>query len=155
MQVYERIYNIVSENYKSAGKKLDYEKQAFLYNTGTHPQVVDVRRYRHLSNLEFYQAVHTAVYHRLPEQEEYHKWSAFFCMNPAAFQRKLLKKISASSVAALYRMRFIGGKYANRRRGTGCLVFGFCYGLTDKPGLRRLGKKLPLPLQRIVRKVFL
>ncbi|MDE7310458.1 MAG: glycosyltransferase family 4 protein [Eubacterium sp.] len=155
LQIYEQIYDIVSENYQKAGKQLDYEKRAFLCSIGAHPRVVDVSGCTGLSNAEFYQAVHTAVYHRLPEREEYEKWSAFFGMEPSAFQRKLLKKLSASSVAAVNRIRLVRHPYFCQHTGVWYRALGVLYGLTDKPTLRQIGKKLPVAVQKIARKVFL
>lgn len=154
-QVYEKIYDTVSANYLRAGKKLDYEKKAFLCNVGTHPQVVDAACCKGLSNPEFYQAVHMAVYHRLPEQKEYKKWSAYFGMDASAFQRKVLKKLSASSVAAINQVHFIHHPRFRQHRGICYWGFGVLYGLTDKQELRRIGKKLPAPVQKIIRKVFI
>lgn len=155
MRIYEKIYDIVSEQERSAGKKLGYEKRAFLCNVGAHPQIVDVSGYKNLTNPEYCQALYMAVYHRLPEREEYQKWSAFFGMDSPSFQKKLLKKLAASSAAGINRIRLIHDPYAGRYRGIKYWLFGACYGLTDKPTLRQIGKKLPQPLQKLARKVLL
>lgn len=155
LRIYERIYDVVSANGQIAGKKLNYEKQAFLCGIGAHPQIVDVAAYKRLSNPEFYQAVHAAVYHRLPEQEEYEKWSVFFGMEIPAFQSKLLKKLSVSNLAAVNRIRLIHNPYFVQKRGIRYRMLGMLYGLTDKPTLRQIGKKLPQPVQKLVRKVLL
>lgn len=155
LRIYERIYDVVSANDRIAGKKLDYEKQAFLCGIGAHPQIVDVAAYKRLSNPEFYQAVHAAVYHRLPEREEYETWSAYFGMETPAFQSRLLKKLSVSNVAAVNRIRLIHNPYFVHNRGIRYRMLGMLYGLTDKPTLRQIGKKLPQPVQKLVRKVLL
>ncbi len=154
-KVYEKIYDLVSENYRKAGKKLEYEKSAFLCSAGAHPQIVDVAEYTKLPNPEFYQAIYMAVYQRLPEREDYEKWRAFFSMETPEFQRKLLKRLSVSSMSAMNRIRFIHNPYFCRPSGIRYRALGMLYGLTDKPALRQLGKKMPKPVQKVIRKVLL
>lgn len=154
-RIYEKIYDIVSENYRKAGKKTEYKKSSFLCSAGAHPQIVDVAEYTKLPNPEFYQAVYTAVYQRLPERKDYEKWSAFFGMETKEFQRKLLKKLSVSSMSAMNRIRFIHNPYFCRPGGIRYRALGMLYGLTDKPALRQLGKKMPKPVQKVIRKVLL
>lgn len=155
LHVYEKIYNFVSEKERKAGRKIEMEKEAFLCNVGTHPQIVDVSDYKKMPNDRFYQAVFHAVYHRLPTRKEYEVWSVFFDMKPCAFQKKLLKKFMRSRVAAMNRIRFIHAPYGYRHKGLRWQVYGRLYGLTNKPSLRQLGKRLPGWMQEAVRKVFL
>jgi len=143
-QVYGTIYDIVSENYKKAGRRMLYEKQAYLCNVRSHPQIVDVARYYRLSNLQYCQAVFMAVYRRLPGQSEDEKRGGFSG-----------KKLSVCSVAAQNRIRLMHNPYFQQRTGIRYRLGGLLYVLTDKPSLRQLGKKLPEWVQQRIRKVLL
>lgn len=154
-QVYGTIYDIVSENYKKAGRRMLYEKQAYLCNVRSHPQIVDVARYYRLSNLQYCQAVFMAVYRRLPGQSEYEKWGVFSGMETSAFRKRLLKKLSVCSVAAQNRIWLMHNPYFQQRTGIRYRLGGLLYVLTDKPSLRQLGKKLPEWVQQRIRKVLL
>ena len=56
---------------------------------------------------------------------------------------------------AINHMEIVDNPYFKQRRGIKYHVMGILYGLTDKSFLREFGKKLPGPLQKIIRKVFL
>lgn len=154
-QVYETIYDMVAENYKKAGKHMAYEKQAFLCNVTAHPQIIDVSRYQQLSRLQFCQAVCMAVYRRLPKAWEYEKWGVFSDGETFMFRKNLLKKLSVCSVAAQNRIRLTRNPYVRQHMGIRYRLAGLLYVATDKPSLRQLGKKLPEPVQQIIRKVLL
>ncbi len=153
--IYEKIYDIVSENEQKAGQKIELEKEVFLCNIGRHPQILDLSDYRKLDNAAFYQAVFYAVYHRLPTREESWAWKDYFDMESCVFQRYVLKKLTRSNVAAMNRMRVMHAPNIYRHRGIWYQLGGRLYGLTNKPTLRQFGKKLPTRVQGAVRKVFL
>lgn len=155
MAVYEKIYDVVADNYHKANMKLEYEKTTFLCGIKEHPQVIDISGFTGLDNAAFYQAVFSAVYKRLPEKKEYEKWCGSFDMKKPEFQRKLLKEIANSNVAAINHIRFKNNPYFHQRKGVKSRMIAVLYGLTDKPSLRKLGKRMPQPIQKMIRKALL
>ena len=54
--VYGQIYDVVAENYRNAGKEMEYKKSTFLLTAKSHPQEVRVADFLELNNPEFFQA---------------------------------------------------------------------------------------------------
>jgi len=54
--IYEVIYDTISENMIGAGSQYPYNKETFLNDIGTGTQEVDVSRFLDLPNDKFYQA---------------------------------------------------------------------------------------------------
>ena len=155
MQVYEQLYDVVEENLQAAGKKFEYKKATFLCDAGGHPQDIDVSKYLDLPNEQFFQAIFVAAYKRLPEAKESAAWESKFGLAREQFQREVLRNIANASVVAINKIQLLNNPYFKQRKGLKYKVMGLLYGLTDKSSLREFGKKLPGPLQRIIRKVFL
>lgn len=155
MQVYEGIYDTVAGNFSNADKKFEYEKTTFLHDVKSHPQIIDVSRYTRLPNPQFFQAFYVAVYKRLPEERETAVWEGRFGLPEEEFQKAFLKETINSSVAGINHLLFINNPYFKQHKGMKYKFFGLLYGLTDKSRLREFGKKLPAPIQKMIRKVFL
>jgi len=155
MQIYGQLYDIVAENFQGAGRKFEYEKSTFLCDVGSHPQNIDVSGYLGLPNPMFFQAVFVTAFRRLPEEKEINRWKVHFSKDQAAFQREFLQYIAHSSVAAINHISLTNNPYFKQKPGIRYRLLGALYGLTDKSSLREFGKKLPQPIQRIIRKVFL
>ncbi len=155
MRVYEGIFDIVAENMTAADQAFGYYKSTFLCDVKGHPQEIDVSKYLHLPNEQFFQAVYVAAYKRLPEEKEEGPWAAKYSMPAEEFQAAALRSIAHSSVAAIHHMRLVNNPYFEQKKGVRYKALGILYGLTDKSSLREFGKKLPRPVQRVIRKVFL
>lgn len=155
MQVYEQLYDVVEENLQAAGKNFEYEKTTFLCDAGGHPQDIDVSKYLELPNEQFFQAIFVAAYKRLPEPKESLAWENKIKLPKEQFQHELLRSVANSSVVAINHIQLLNNPYFTQRKGLKYRMLGLLYGLTDKSSLREFGKKLPGPLQRIIRKVFL
>lgn len=155
MQVYEQLYDVVAENLRAADKTFEYRKSTFLCDVKGHPQDIDVSKFLNLPNEQFFQAIFVAVYKRLPESKEIGAWEKDYPIEKELFQKEVLRSISNSSVVAINHIQLLNNPYFKQRKGLKYKLFGLLYGLTDKSSLREFGKKLPQPLQRIIRKVFL
>ena len=155
MSVYEEIYNIVEENLNKADKSFEYGKNTFLCDVGSHPQDVRVSKYLHLSNPEFMEAVYVAALKRLPDNKTVEFWEKRCDMKNEAFQCEVLQCIAGSSVVAINHVHLVDNPYFEQKRGLKYKLLGKLYGLTDKSGLREFGKKMPAPVQKLIRKVFL
>ena len=155
MSVYEEIYNIVEENLSTANKAFEYGKSTFLCDVGSHPQDVCVSKYLHLSNPEFMEAICVAALKRLPDEQTVDFWEKRYDMETEAFQREVLQCIAGSSVVAINHIHLVDNPYFEQKRGLKYNMLGKLYGLTDKSGLREFGKKMPAPVQKLIRKVFL
>ncbi len=155
MSTYAGIYDVVAGNMQQAGKTFEYEKNTFLCDVCSHPQNITVSKYTQLSNREFLQAIYVAAVKRLPERREEEFWAQKYNMPQAAFQEEVLRCLTASSVVAINHIRFVDNPYFEQKLGLKYKLLGRLYGLTDKSNLRELGKKLPQPIQKIIRKVFL
>lgn len=155
IQVYEGIYDVVAGNLQSAGQPFSYHKATFLCDVENSPQTVDVSKYLELSNKQFFQALYVAAYKRLPETNEAAVWKNKYDMTASDFQKAVLQSIVNSSVVAINHIQFINNPYFEQKRGIKYKLFGILYGLTDKSSLRQFGKKMPQPIQKIIRKVFL
>ncbi len=153
--VYAKIYDVVAENMYLAEKKFEYEKSTFLYDVESHPQDVCVSKYLQLSNPEFMEAIYVAALKRLPDERTVAFWTEKYDLPGEQFQKEVLKCIAGSSVVAINHIRLIDNPYFEQKRGLKYKVLGMLYGLTDKSYLREFGKKLPTPLQKLIRKVFL
>lgn len=155
MQVYEQLYDVVAENLQAAGKTFEYEKTTFLCDAGGHPQDIDVSKYLELPNEQFFQAVFVAAYKRLPEPKERGAWESKFYLEKEQFQQDFLHSVANSGVVAINHIQLLNNPYFSQHKGLKYKLMGLLYGLTDKSSLREFGKKLPGPIQRIIRKVFL
>lgn len=155
MDIYSKLFDIVDDNMKTAGKQFQYKKNTFLHNINRDPQVVDVADFLSLSNEDFFQAVFVASYKRLPEERELAEWEAKFTNEKEAFQKEFLSHISRGSAVAINQIKFINNPYFKQSRGVKYFLLGKLYGLTDKSSLRVFGKTLPKPIQKIIRRIFL
>lgn len=154
-QVYAGIYDKVAGNLAAAGGAFEYGRNTFLCDVGGHPQDVCVDKYLGLSNPEFMEAVYVAALKRLPDRRTAQFWERRYDLPREEFQREVLRCISRSSVAAVNHIRLADNPYFRHRRGIRQKALGLLYGLTDKSNLREFGKKLPGPIQKIIRKIFL
>lgn len=155
MSVYGKLYDIVATNLDIANQKFGYNKETFLRDVSGEPQTIDVSKYLDLSNPDFFQAVFVNAYKRLPDEREYGIWEKYFSEEEEKFRKKFLKSVSNSTVTAINHMRIINNPYFKQQRSPRYFILGLAYGLTDKSFLRELGKKMPQPIQKIIRKVFL
>ena len=155
LSVYEGIYDTVAENMYAAGKTFEYTKESFLCTVAGHPQDVVVSRFLHLPNSKFMEAIYVAALKRMPDERTIRFWEAKYDMPKEMFQREVLHCISNSSVVAINQIRLLDNPYFEQKRGMKYKLLGLLYGLTDKSGLRELGKKMPMPIQKVIRKVFL
>ena len=155
MSVYEEIYNIVEENLSTANKAFEYGKNTFLCDVGSHPQDVCVSKYLHLSNPEFMEAIYVAALKRLPDEQTVDFWEKRYDMETEAFQCEVLQCIAGSSVVAINHIHLVDNPYFEQKRGLKYNMLGKLYGLTDKSSLREFGKKMPAPVQKLIRRVFL
>ncbi len=154
-KVYEKIYQIVADSLKAADRPFAYSRITFLSNVGNHPQQIDISKYTALSNPDFFHSVYTAVYSRMPDQKTADAWGRRFWMTQKEFQTAFLREITKSSAAAINHIQFINNPYFRQNTGIRYKTLGRLYRLTDKSSLRELGKKLPAPIQKVIRKVFL
>lgn len=153
--IYAVLYDAVAENLSLAGKKFEYGKSTFLCDVRSHPQDVRVGRYMELPNPEFMEAVYTAAMKRLPDERTRHFWEKRYDLPQEDFQRQVLQRIARSNVAAINHIRLIDNPYFQQKITLRTRLLGQLYSLTDKSNLREFGKKLPMPIQKIIRKVFL
>lgn len=153
--VYSKLYDFTQEKMEAVGQKLPYEKETFLCEVGCPPQQIDVSRFLELSNPAFLQAVYTVVLKRLPEEREAAFWEQRYGEPESLFQEEVLRSISNSSVVAINHIRLVHNPYFEHKKGIKYYCMGILYGLTDKSFLREFGKKLPMPIQKIIRKVFI
>lgn len=154
-KIYGKIYRIVSDSLNAADRPFEYSRITFLSNIGNHPQQIDISKYLALSNPDFFQSVYTAVYSRLPDQKTSDEWERKFQRTRQEFQRAFLLYVTKSNVAAINHIQFIHNPYFTQHTGIRYKALGCLYRLTDKSSLRELGKKLPTPIQNVIRKVFL
>lgn len=155
MSVYAKIYDVVAENLRLAEKNFEYEKSTFLCDVETHPQDVCVSKYLHLSNPEFMEAIYVAALKRLPDERTVAFWAEKYDLPGEMFQEEVLRCIARSSVVAINHVHLVDNPYFEQKRGLKYKVLGMLYGLTDKSSLREFGKKMPAPVQKLIRKVFL
>ncbi len=153
--IYGGLYDVVQGNMDAASLKFPYEKETFLCEVGAHPQEIDVSRYLELSNPVFMQAVHAAALKRLPEEKTAAFWEQRYGEPREQFQKEVLRSVAGSSVVAINQIRLVHNPYFEQKRGIKYHCMGILYGLTDKSFLREFGKKLPMPLQKLIRKVFI
>ncbi len=152
---YEAIYDMVAENLAAAGCENEYRKTTFLCDVGEHPCEVNVRNFLELSNPCFMEAIYVAALKRLPDERTCSFWETKYGEPKERFQEEVLRCIAGSSVVAINHIRLINNPYFEQKTGLRYKALGLLYGLTDKSSLREFGKKLPQPIQRIIRKVFL
>lgn len=154
-EVYAGIYDIVAGNRKAAGETFGYGKSTFLCDVMSHPQDIIVSKYLGLPNEEFMEAMYVAALKRLPDERTRTFWEEKYPLPKETFQREVLQCLADSSVVAINHIRLEDNPYFTQKRGLRYKTLGLLYGLTDKSNLREFGKKLPDPIQQIIRKVFL
>lgn len=155
MLVYAEICDVVIGNLQQAEMSFEYGKSTFLCDVESHPQEVCVSRFLHLSNPEFMQAVYVAALKRLPDDRTVDFWRMRYEQPKEEFQEQVLRCVANSSVVAINHIRFTENPYFEQKTGLKYKMLGGLYGLTDKANLREFGKKLPQPIQRLIRKIFL
>lgn len=155
LEVYERLYDVVQGNMRAAGQDFPYARETFICEVGAHPQEVDVARYLELPNPLFLQTVYAAALKRLPEEKTERAWARRYGEPEERFREEVLRNVAGSSVVAINRIRLVHNPYFQQKRGIKYYCMGILYGLTDKSALREFGKKLPMPIQRLIRKVFI
>ena len=153
--IYGRLYDVVQGNMAAAGLDFPYRRETFLCEVEAHPQEVNVARYLELPNPVFMQAVHAAALKRLPEDKSAVVWKRRDEEPKEQFQEEVLRSVAASSVVAINHIRLVNNPYFEQKRGIKYHCMGLLYGLTDKSFLREFGKKLPMPVQKLIRKVFI
>lgn len=153
--VYSKLYDVVAANMEAAGRSFEYGKNTFLCDIESHPQRICVSRYLDLDNYEFMEAVYTAALKRLPDERTADFWRKKCDMPKEEFQQQVLHCIANSSVVAINQIQLIDNPYFEQNTGIRYHLLGRLYGLTDKSSLRELGKKMPMPIQKVIRKVFL
>ena len=155
MEVYARLYDKVFQNFTKAGKSFGYKKTTFLCDVTGHPQKIDVSGYLELPNEDFLEAIYVAALKRLPDDKTRDFWADRYHLPTSQFQQQVLKYIVNSSAVAINGVRLENNPYFVQKQGLKYTALGGLYGLTDKSSLRELGKKLPAPIQKIIRKLFL
>ena len=153
--IYEVIYDTISENMISAGLGYSYNKETFLYDIGTDTQEIDISRFLDLPNDKFYQAIFVATMRRLPHTKAELSFEQKYSEPKEDFQKEVLSFMNKFSFVAVNNIRFINNPYFEQNRGIRYKMIGLLYGLTDKSELRQLGKKLPKPIQMVIRRFFL
>lgn len=154
-KLYAGIYDTVAENLRNAGMEMSYLRTTFLSDVGTQPEMVSVARLMPLPNEDFAQAAYVAVMQRLPDEKTAAFWAGKYDMSQPEFQEEMLRSLAHSSVVAINHIRLTENPYFEQQNGLRSHLLGMLYGLTDKSNLREFGKKLPMPVQRLIRKVFL
>lgn len=154
-EVYARLYDEVAGNLERAGKSFGYKKTTFLCDVMSHPQRIDVSGYLKMANEDFVEAIYVAALKRLPDERTRNFWADRCHLPKSLFQREVLKSIANSSAVAINGIYVENNPYFIQKCGLKYKALGCLYGLTDKSSLRELGKKLPMPIQKIIRKLFL
>lgn len=154
-EVYGKLYDIVEQNMEAAGGRLEYRKETLLCDVGSDPQVIDVSRFLELGNGAFMQAIHVAALKRLPDEATVSFWQQRYDEPKEQFQEEVLHSIENSSVVAINQIKIINNPYFEQKKGIKYHLLSHLYGLTDKSSLREFGKKLPQPLQKIIRRIFI
>ncbi|MBR6381149.1 MAG: hypothetical protein IKS07_05685 [Lachnospiraceae bacterium] len=155
IEVYGKLFDASAASMERSGSEFHYLRSTLTANVGTHPRKPDLSRMRDLDNEAFFQALFSGTYKRLPEEREEAPWRKRYGEDREVFREAVLRSFAGSSVAAIYHMEWENNPYFVQRKGLKYLLFGKLYALTDKSSLRTFGKKLPGPLQKIIRKVFL
>jgi hypothetical protein len=155
MTTYEAIYDIVATNMTDTGEPWEYGKATFLSEVESEPGQIDIARYVKLANPDFLQAIYVAVYKRLPEPKQISYWAQYYDLPKEHFQSRVLQNIVQSGVAAINHIRFLNNPYFTYRTPVWRTRLLRMLGrMSDMTAIRSLGKKLPKPLQSIVRKIF-
>lgn len=95
-EVYGKLYDIVSENMKKAGKHFGPTKNVFLLASQLEPQRTDMALLQGIPKEEIVQAAYVAVLHRLPGEAEQSYWQQQDFYNRQDYKTVLLKKIAYS-----------------------------------------------------------
>ena len=155
MNIYANLYDVVAENLEQVNIKFGYKKSTILCDINSSPQRIDISKYLEFDNQAFFQAIYVAAFKRLPEEKEAQKWYEQMKLPKETFQKEFLMYVANSSVVAINHIELFNNPYFSHKRGLKYKIMGTLYGLTDKSALREFGKKLPAPIQKIIRKVFL
>lgn len=153
--VYAKIYDIVSEEIVQSGGAFPYKKETFLKGIGSHPQIVHVSEFIDLPNEIFYQAVFMNTVKRLPDEKQIAFWKQKESLPVTEFQKAVLREVMRSRVAAINHIQFVDDPYGISYKGIRYYFWGLLYGVTNKPSLRIFCRKLPTPIQNVIKKVLL
>ena len=155
MPVYEKIYDLVEGNLHRVGVSFDYKRNTFLCDVGMHPKKINVSVFLHLSNPDFIEASYVATLHHLPDEKTAKLWEKYYSEPTGEFRIRVLRSLEKSSVVARQQVELFSNAYFQQKKGICYHLLGNLYLLTDKSNLRELGKKLPMPIQKIIRRIFI
>ncbi|MCR4896865.1 MAG: hypothetical protein K5891_08850 [Lachnospiraceae bacterium] len=153
--IYGILYDTVAANMEAAGAPFGYRRPSMTCNAGMHPRIVDVSRYEELDNADYFQAAFVGVFKRLPEVAEEAPWQQHYGEDRTAFRTRVWKVLTGSTVFAIRHMELTENPYCTPRMGLRYHLLGRVHGLTARADFRTFGKKLPAPIQKLIRKVFL
>ena len=154
-EIYGILYDRVAANMAAAGENFGYRRPSMTCNAGMHPRIVDVSRYENLDNADYFQAAFVGVFKRLPEEAEETPWREHYGEERSAFRTRVWKVLTGSTVYAIRHMELSENPYYMPKMGLRYHLLGKVHGLTARADFRTFGKKLPAPIQKLIRKVFL
>ena len=154
-EIYGKLYDGVAEKLAAAGRSFGYCRAALTCNTGMHPRIIDVSRYEGLSNRDYFQAAFVGAFKRLPEEQEEHPWQQHYDEPEQEFRTRVWTVLTRSTVFAIQHMELTENPYVTFHKGLRYRLLGLMHGLTTRSNLRTFGKRLPAPIQKLIRKLFL
>lgn len=153
--IYEKLYSIVEREIIKQGQIPEYFRETFLHDIGTPVQNVDVSRFLELPNTRFYQAIYVNTMKHLPDQADIQRWKNKEDMSVSEFQKAVLNEMCNSRGIAINHIKFENNPYFKQIRGFRYYLWGIMYRITNKPSLRAFCRKLPDPIQNIIKRIFL
>ena len=151
-QVYESIFKVVDDNLKQAGVSNDYKVSTFLADIGQNPHDIDLQRILLLDKEEFVEASYMVFMKRLPDPKELDFWKME--QHEETLKKRVMETISNSPTVMINYIHMLNCPYEIRESKLKQKLFGLLYGLTDKSYLREFGKKMPLFVQILIRRLF-
>ena len=140
-----RLFRIAEENLHAAGGDMPCTEDVFAVLTDANPDCADYGRLRGLSNPEFVQAVFALLLKRPLDRQTARFWQTQYGRSPHDFQTAVLQAVLGS---AEYRKKGIPLLHCDlpvrvQEHAAACR-------LPFPAGLRRLSRRLPAPVRRLV-----
>lgn len=150
--IYESIYKVVDGNLKKATVENEYKLSTLMADVGQKPQDIDLQKILHLQGDAFIEAAYMVIMKRLPDHKEMNYW--MLEQDQELLKRNVIQAISNSGTVMINHIRLHNHPYIIKVSRLKRKLFELLYGLTDKSYLREFGKKMPMFMQKIIRKLF-
>lgn len=111
IDIYDRLYDITSENMSKTGKTIAMYKETFLFKQRSEKGIFDVSLCGDCENEVFLQMVYVGMLERMPDPGAVKAWREKLSLPKSEFRRQMIEKISLSEEFAKKDVKIINNVF--------------------------------------------